>query len=79
MMRGGVHHPERLSMASLTWRRGYPDCGLEMSWAACSLQEAHPRIVLQDDLAAIVADLCINITMELTKRAMFMTHGLPKR
>lgn len=78
-MGGEVHHVERLSMYHLVRPRGYCEVGVETSWPKMTINMDHARVKLSDDYCDVMCQLSTAICQELVRRAMPVTHGLPKR
>ncbi len=78
-MLGKCHHPERLSMFAIGRVKSYDHLGVEICWPALEIHADHARVALSDDLSSTLASLSVAITLELTKRSLTFTHGLPRR
>ena len=78
-MSGLCHHAERLSMFAVGRCKGYNELGIEASWQPLRLCMNDCRVKLSDDFSWVLTDLSVNITLELCRRNLGLTHALPRR
>eukprot|EP00959_Pyramimonas_sp_CCMP1952_P181016 3785131-Pyramimonas_sp.AAC.1 len=79
MMNGECHQYEAAIVKAFLDSTKYEDMGIEAEWGGCTIQLAHPRVSMSDDFATMLGDIMAEGVLELTRRNLPFTHGVPRR
>ena len=79
MMKGECHQYESEVVKAFLDTKKYDGMGIETQWSGGTIQLAHPRVSLSDDFASMLGDVMAATVLELTRRNLTFTHGVPRR